>query len=319
MAVILQVEVQYMEILHQICPEEEEAALRPSAVTTPGEEALARWMAQIRASIGEIDHGGHHGFRLGDAIGDADMSIPVIRFFNHKNPIRELQWERARSCSAVVCDSSLEAENADALSKQRHIVDGVFVELLELTDAPIMRDILSSLVLLRSVVDNHAANNKGLSWEERYRIICADPRSFNSLIGTLIEWMCSACKISHAIDEASAETIRLFCYFSEQLGRERAFVLCRGNASRISNEGTDGMRSLALMSVTRTLIGDLLQINSDAFRNFETRCLYGDIEDGTDWFETISPCIDACHDLVGKLLDQADDDIGHRAKASFSL
>merc|ERR1712217_798181 len=277
----------------------ESPSLRPSvAVTTPGEEALARWMAQIRASIGDIDH----GFRLGDAIGDADMPIPAMRSLGRT--IRELQLERDRSCEAVAYDLSLEEEKVDALSKQRHVVDGVFVEILELTGASIMCEVLSNLILLRSVVDKHVANNHSLSWEDRYRIICADPRSFNSLTGTLVECLSSACKRSHIIDEASAETIRLFCYFSEQLGRERAFVLARGNAST-SNTDKDGMRNLALMSVTRTLIGDLLQMGCAVLRNFETSCLYGDVQDGRDWFETISPCIDTCHELVRNLLDQA--------------
>merc|ERR1740138_2046847 len=138
-------------------------------------------------------------------------------------------------------------------------------------------------------------------------MICADPRSMNSLIGTLVEWLSSACKRSQTIDEASAETIRLFCYFSEQLGREQAFVLARSNVST-SNADKDGERNLALMSVTRSIIGDLLQMNSAVLRNFETKCFYGDSQDGTDWFETVSPCIDACHDLVQNLLEQARDD-----------
>jgi hypothetical protein len=301
MAVIIEVEVEYMDFLRQTTPEET-AAPRPSAKATRGEEALARWTKQIRKSTGDIDH----GFRLGDAIGDGEMSIPVMSSLDRA--IRVLQLERARSCEAVACDSSDEDEKVDTLSKQRQVVDGVFVEVLELSDAPIMREVISSLILLRSAVDKHVANNQRLSWEDKYKMICADPRSFNSLIGVLVEWLSSACKRSPVIDAASAETIRLFLYFSEQLGHERSFVLARGNAST-SNADEDGMRNLAMMSVTRTLIGDLLQMNSAVLRNFEkTLCKFADIKDGTDWFETITPCIDACHDLVENLLDQANGD-----------
>lgn len=108
------------------------------------------------------------------------------------------------------------------------------------------------------------------------------------------------------ISDSSAESIGLFVYFREQLGRERSFVLSRGSArpaDPLSDE--EGMRNVVLMSATRNLIGDLIQVNARfaaVFRQLdeaEARFMADTAHDPQNWFSVTTSCID----LVGRLID----------------
>lgn len=271
-----------------------------SAGKTPGEAALIQWMGKIKESVVDVDH----GFSLGNT-GFQDLAnIPVTGLTALNRAIRELQRERGRSCEAVAGDLIDDADKMDNLTKQRKATDEAFVDLLELTDFSVMRAVSTSLILLRTVVDQNLGSSQ--TWEDRYRVICTEPRAFNSLIGNLVESLASACKMNRNISDESSESIRLFCYFGEQLGRERAFVLARGSRPPDRDKEVDGMRNLVLMSATRTLIGDLLQLNSRAlFRNLdeaESRFMMDEMHDPQGWFQAISPCIDATRDLIDKLI-----------------
>lgn len=277
-----------------------------AASASRGEAALAQWMAKMKESFSNTDH----GYDLGSTglQGVVELSTPALIAIN--DAIRELQRERGRSCEAVADDLSIDEEKADALSKQRKITDDAFVQILKLTNSALMRTISANLILLRAVVDENLASCQ--SWDELYRTVCTKPRTFNSLVGTLIEWLASACKVKCDIDETSAESIRLFCYFGEQLGRERAFVLARGvGRSKDSDADADGLRNLVSMSATRSLIGDLLKLNSGtAFRNLdkaESRIMADVAVDQETWFTSISQCIDAVRDVIRDLIVGGED------------
>lgn len=274
-----------------------------SEPASPADAALSQWMEKIKASFGDMDH----GFDLGSAGLDDMEEVAARPFLKALNrAIRELQRERGWSCMAVADDLSLNDEQAGGLCKQRIETDEALVDVLRLAESSIIREVSTSLILLRSVVDQNLASQK--PWEERYRFVCTEPRTFNTLIGNLVEWLAGACKMAPDIEDASAQSIRLFCYFSEQLGRERAFVLARGRArSTVQGVDKDGMRNVILMTATRNLIGDLLQVNSRAlFRQLqdaEVKFCTDEAHDPKDWYNAITHCIDAVRDLIDDLIE----------------
>ena len=198
--------------------------------------ALHAWVEKIKASCADLDH----GFCLGN-VGVHDMvhERPALRAVTRG--IHALQQERAWSCLAVA--DGLDDQGADWLTRQRSSTDETLVDALQFTTSPVIRAVSTSLILLRTVVDQNLGSEQG--WEDRYQLICADPRAFNILIGTLVEWLIGACKMNPEIPDSSAESILLFCYFREQLGRERAFVLTRRRARPV-DPCTDqqGMRNV---------------------------------------------------------------------------
>jgi hypothetical protein len=70
----------------------------------------------------------------------------------------------------------------------------------------------------------------------------------------------------------------------------------------------DGMRNVVLMSATRILIGDLLQIPgrfADVTRQLdeaEKRFIADGDHDPQNWFSIISACIDLLRKLIGELI-----------------
>jgi len=274
-----------------------------SAPASTADAALSQWMEKIKASFGDMDH----GFKLGStSLHDmADVAArPFLKALNCA--MMELQRERAWSCMAVADDLNLNDETAGGMCQQRGATDKAFVDVLHLAESSIIREVSTSLILLRSVVDQNLASQK--PWEDRYKMICTEARTFNTLIGNLVEWLAGACKMAPDIEDASAQSICLFCYFSEQLGRERAFVLARGRArSADSGADKDGMRNVVLMSATRNLIGDLLQLNSRAlFRQLEeaeVRFLTDETHDPQDWYKAITVCMEAIRNLIDELID----------------
>jgi len=129
------------------------------------------------------------------------------------------------------------------------------------------------------------------------------------LIGTLVELLITACKEQPEIPESSADSLMMFCYFQEQLCRERAFVLTRGARPVDEDKDKGAMRNVVLMLATRTLIGDLLQINgrfANVFRQLdeaETRFMADDEHDPQDWLNAIGVCIDLVQRLIEDLIE----------------
>jgi len=314
MDILVEVEVEYAATLKPNAwklGEEESSAREEEPIDTEtsvkplsaGEAAVKEWVKTIKDSCGEMDH----GFSLGSAdVHETESDHTHITERTAlkaiKDAIHAIQDERGWSCLAVA-DGLLDG-TADGLAERRKVTDKALVIALEMTTSEAVRAVSNILILHRTVIDQNVASDK--NWELRYRIVCAEARAFNQLIGNLVEWLIGACK-KHPEIAVGAESITLFCYFREQLGRERAFVLARGrtNLGRILEGDKDAMRNLACMSATRNLIGDLLQINSGfaaVFRKLdaaESQLVLDDELDPQDWYEVITLCMD----MVGKLID----------------
>jgi hypothetical protein len=252
--------------------------------------ALDRWMGKLKVSSADFDLGSSE-------VCERAALNAVIRC------IKALQDERGWSCLLVADDA--DERSGAKLSKARGTTDAALVDALQLiTKAEVLREVSTSLILLRTVVDQNLGS-KG-SWEERYNLVCANPRAFNILICALLDFTIGACKGSPDITDSQGDSISSFCYFREQLGRERAFVLSRGRARALDQaKDKDMMSHVVMMSARRALIGDLLKITTrfaTAFRQLdeaEQAFMADDQHSPEDFMKVISACID----LVQKLID----------------
>eukprot|EP00404_Azadinium_spinosum_P026000 CAMPEP_0180671428 /NCGR_PEP_ID=MMETSP1037_2-20121125/64572_1 /TAXON_ID=632150 /ORGANISM="Azadinium spinosum, Strain 3D9" /LENGTH=870 /DNA_ID=CAMNT_0022700461 /DNA_START=36 /DNA_END=2649 /DNA_ORIENTATION=- len=214
-----------------------------------------------------------------------------------------LQLERAWSCLALSGGLAF-----DVMKAQRRCSDRAFVEALRQSTLDSLRTVSSGLILLRALVDQSL--EKELGWVERYELICEGPNNFNAFINTLLVSLIRAAHYSVEIPEAAVESLRLFCFFKEQLGQERAFVLCRGEGKAVDNK--DGMGTLGRMISARNLIGDFVRSRdriSASFQKLEEAesILMRDLEhDPQKWLDAISPCIDLCQELVEEALGNKD-------------
>eukprot|EP00931_Biecheleriopsis_adriatica_P076064 TRINITY_DN49813_c0_g1_i1.p1 TRINITY_DN49813_c0_g1~~TRINITY_DN49813_c0_g1_i1.p1 ORF type:complete len:885 (-),score=176.49 TRINITY_DN49813_c0_g1_i1:148-2640(-) len=261
------------------------------------EQCLEEWALLIHDWPAQTDY----GFQLGqEGTHEVERTRPVLLAVS--GALHELQRERGWSCLAVAAKARSSCEE---LTIQRKLTDACLVEALAKTTSQTVRMVAGCLLLLRAEVDGNIG--KELDCMERYEALCAGPRKFNTLIGLLLEWLVRAVKANREIGLAESQKLRLFCYFKEQLGRERALVLCAGYA--YANSSKDGAtKQAALMATSRTVISGLLE-GEDRFRaafqqldDAHARFMRKGQPDSSAWFDVMSVCIDLCQKMVEELL-----------------
>jgi hypothetical protein len=266
--------------------------------------ALEQWMRRMRVSHSCKDWVNQEHDWVNDGGTNLEHRSALIALVTG---IEALQEERGSSCLAVA--EGIDEHMTNPLKEQREITDAAFVQALELTTSPIVRSISGSLILLRVSVDTTIGDDEW-SWEDRYKHICAGLGGFNNLIGILVECLIDACNMNSEIPDTSVESIGLFSYFAEQLGRERAFVLCHGRSKAVDPlKEKHGMHKVVQMSATRTLIGDMLKIDTrfetvlHQLDKAELDFLADDDHDAKNWFRLISNCKGLLWNLVRSLID----------------
>jgi len=238
----------------------------------------------------------HYGFQLGqEGTHEHVRATAVLRAASRA--LHNLQRERGWSCLALA-DSS--GNTVEQLQMQRSKTDACFVDALSQTTSTSVRMVTTNLLLVRAQVDE--SMGKQLPGEESYGMFCTAPGTFNSLIGTLLEWLVRAVIANPETQPLESQNLRLMCYFKEILGRERAFLLSsRGS----SDQGKVAERQAALMAGARKLIirlsegdlGGLLKQLDEAHVIFME-----DQHDLLAWFDVMSSCIDVCQAMVEELL-----------------
>jgi hypothetical protein len=269
--------------------------------TSAAEQALQQWLEKIKASHSDVDIVSAFGpAKSHECINERPALIIATR------GIQALQEERGISCLVVA--EGLTDATSTKLTEARRTTDEALVHALEMTTSVTVRALTTALILLRTSVDQNVGSK--WSWQERYTNICKAPRAYDHLVGMLVQWLIAACKRHPEITDANVQSISMFIYFGEQLGRERSFVLCRGARAADSGEDKEGMRNVVLLSATRTLIGDLLQINgrfATVFRQLnelEATFIADDHHDPLAWLSVVSACTDLLRVLVGDLIGE---------------
>eukprot|EP00440_Ansanella_granifera_P010557 gb/GFBE01011453.1/.p1 GENE.gb/GFBE01011453.1/~~gb/GFBE01011453.1/.p1 ORF type:complete len:871 (+),score=196.30 gb/GFBE01011453.1/:1-2613(+) len=222
--------------------------------------------------------------------------------------LHELQRERGWSCLAAAGIS----DSCQKLKMQRSATDTAFVDALQQTTSNNMRMVSASLILLRNSVDEQLQQRylgRALAWLELYEMICASPLAFNDLIARLVEWLVRAVNASPEFPQPASQSFRLFCYFKESLGRERALLLCDDGAdtsSGLAAKSTE--RQMSLLAATQALVSEVSSIDEDfshAFQQMEkaqATFMNGEKRDKEAWFNVMAVCIDLCQKLAEDIL-----------------
>eukprot|EP00931_Biecheleriopsis_adriatica_P046966 TRINITY_DN27036_c0_g2_i1.p1 TRINITY_DN27036_c0_g2~~TRINITY_DN27036_c0_g2_i1.p1 ORF type:complete len:874 (+),score=153.14 TRINITY_DN27036_c0_g2_i1:210-2624(+) len=273
----------------------------------PNPKVMEEWAALIREVAPDQME---YGFQLGQqGIHEHVRAVPVLRAVSRA--LHNLQRERGWS-SLAIADSA--GTMIEQLQQQRSATDACFMDALALTTSTTVRMVTTNLLLVRAQVDADLGKGK-LQGKEAYERFCTAPGTFNSLIGTLLEWLVRATFANPEIQELESQKVRLFCYFKEILGRERAFILC----CRGSSQPTEALeRQAALMAKARKVMS--------GWSEAEFRFLFKQLDeahvvfmenqhDPLAWFDVMSSCIDVCQRLVEELLG----DLGAGEVSSPSL
>jgi hypothetical protein len=272
----------------------------PSSTGSASIAAIRSWMNKIKPNAEDMEHTPSRLDAVPSEIQSGRCALNCM-----VQGIQALQDERSSSCLALA--SGKNAETGKQLDKQRCITDVALDNAQRQTHSSVILSVTASLKALRTTLDQ--SNGSELCWEERYKHICTKPRHFNTLIGMLVEHFLSACKINPGVHNSMVESIGLFCYFGEELSRERAFVHCRGDAKAVDpGKEMDGKRSMVLMSTSRSLILDLLDTNKrftmmfQQLRKEESKLLAIDNHDPESWFRLSAACIKLIQGLIDSLL-----------------
>jgi len=157
-----------------------------------------------------------------------------------------------------------------------------------------LRELTTKVIIQRQVVDGEVGSCRSTHCVERHDRLCWGETGYNSLLAMLLEWLTSAgsailqvggsaARVGGGVSAAEpsdgqmsdcsggtlgkervhGDSLNLLVLFKEQLGQERALVLSVAALKNALHEDPDMLRSFEFLTVTRSVIGDLLLSHAD--------------------------------------------------------